>query len=412
MNRDGRRPNGGGVALDRTAWVDVSLDILEANAAVIVREIAPQRLGAVVKADGYGHGLEMAARAAVHGGAEWLCVAMMGEAIRLRTDGYHGPVFCLYPVPVGLLRDAARLGIDTPIASVEHARQVAAAVPGFPVAPKVHLEVDTGMTRGGLRPESALDALNVLRRADVEIVGLWTHLSAPEDQVTTATQVATFDDVAAAFSDVGIDVPLRHVAASGGMLVDGVGPYELCRVGLAYYGENPDAEVMTLPAGISPALAVVGRPVRVSEVPRGTSVGYGGTWTATRHSRIATVPVGYADGWSRASSPGTMALVQGQRSSVVGRVSSDSLTVDVTDTDSDGDDLVVLLGPQEGERITADEVADVRGTISWEVLQQLHARLPRLYRVGGEVIGVRAHMSTHVEMEDERYVGPYGTEDR
>ena len=161
------------------------------------------------------------------------------------------------------------------------------------------------------------------------------------------------------------------------------------RLGLALYGLHPGAG-RPLPPSVRPALSIRAHPVRIAEVPPGTAVGYAGTWIAERLSTIATLPIGYADGWSRSSSPGTSVLVEGQRAPVVGRVSSDSLTVDVTEIEGvEPDSEFTLLGSTDNDEITADDVADVRGTISWEVLQQLGARLTRVYVSGDLPVALR-----------------------
>jgi alanine racemase len=225
------------------------------------------------------------------------------------------------------------------------------------------------------------------------LAGTWTHLAAPEDPTTTASQLERFDAALSALSAAGFDPGMVHAAASGGLLAGAGKGHHLVRPGLVLYGVDPFVGD-PMPTGINPALAVRSHPVRLADVLAGTSVGYGGTWTASRDSRIATLPIGYADGWSRASSPGSTILVEGRSAPVVGRISSDSLTVDVTDvpgvtTESE----FTLLGQDGDQEISADEVAAVRGTISWEVLQQLGARLSRVYMSGSSPIALRPETS-------------------
>ncbi len=394
--------------IDRNAWVEVDLDQLTTNAATLSALARADELGGVVKADGYGHGLELAARAFVRGGARWLCVAMMGEARRLRTDGYEGPIFVLYPVPPHELSEARVQRIDVTVGRQHQVDDVVAESAGRQPALRVHLEVDTGMTRGGIAPDDAAGAAAALAAADgVELVGVWSHLAAPEEPAVASRQEAAFRAVLAGIAAEGIDVPVTHLAASGGLLSTALGTFALARVGLTLYGENPLPDT-PLPAGVAPALAVKAEPVRVAEVPAGTGVGYGGDWVAQRPSVIATLPLGYADGWARASSPGTGVLVRGRRAPVVGRVSSDATTVDVTDVEGVGpDDEFVLLGAQGDDRVTADEVAGVRRTISWEVLQQLGARLPRVYTSAGRPVAVRTTSSTTVSGASDDLTDPY-----
>lgn len=383
--------------LERSAWVEVDTDMLTSNAAALHALSAPAELGAVVKADGYGHGLEMAARCAVAGGAEWLCVANAAEATRLRTDGYEGRVFVLYPVPPAMVTAMARLRIDVTVGSTAGARSIAEHMAPDDPSLAVHLEVDTGMTRGGVAPDDSVDAARALvGMSTVVLAGVWTHLAAPEDPTTTDRQLTRFDAVLQNLDAAGIDAGAVHAAASGGLLATDVRRHTFVRPGLALYGIHPGAGD-PLPPTIAPALAVIAHPVRITEVPPGTAIGYAGTWTAKTVSTIATLPLGYADGWSRASSPGTSALVEGRRVPVVGRVSSDALTVDVTGIGGVGlDSEFTLLGHHGDEEITADAVASVRRTISWEVLQQLGARLARVYTSACVPIAVRRESTTTI----------------
>jgi alanine racemase len=383
--------------LERSAWVEVDTDVLTGNARAMHTYAHPAALGAVVKADGYGHGLEVAARCAVAGGAEWLCVANSAEAVRLRGDGYGGRIFVLYPVPVAIWPTMARLRVDVTIGTIDQARALVDRVaPEDPIL-AAHLEVDTGMTRGGVAPDAAVAAASALiAGSSVTLAGVWTHLAAPEDPEATASQLARFNRVLRLLEEAGIDAGAIHATASGGLLATETDDHTFVRPGLAYYGVHPGAGD-PLPAAVAPALSVKAHAVRIAEVPPGTAVGYAATWTASRASTIATLPIGYADGWSRASSPGTTVLVEGQRAPVVGRVSSDSLTVDVTGISGVGSDSeFTLLGSDGRTNIGADEIAVVRGTISWEVLQQLGARLARVYVSESTPIALRAESTTAI----------------
>lgn len=394
-------------ALERSAWVEVDVDALVANARGLFSLAQPAALGAVVKADGYGHGLEMAGRCAVAGGAAWLCVANAAEATRLRNDGYGGRIFVLYPVPPAVIPSMAHLDVDVTVGSRHGATAIADDVPAG-LSLSVHLEVDTGMTRGGVLPDDAVTAAVAISDGPTtRLAGVWTHLASPEHPAITAAQLDAFAAVLTRLDAAGIDPGAIHAAASGGLLAADTDAHTFVRPGLAYYGVHPDAGE-PLPPAVSPALSVKAHPVRIATVPAGTSVGYAGTWTAERTSAIATLPIGYADGWSRASSPGTSVLVGGGRAPVVGRVSSDALTVDVTDVGGvDTDVEFVLLGRVGSDAVSADDVATVRGTISWEVLQQLGARLSRVYVSGGEPVALRPESSIAVSIAEGASIPTY-----
>lgn len=395
-------------SLERSVWVEVDIDKLTTNALTLCSKVHPAVLGVVVKADGYGHGLEMAARCAVAGGAEWLCVADSAEAIRLRDDGYRGRVLVLYPVPAAMVEVLARLGIDVTVGSSDDARHIADHL--APEGPHlaVHLEIDTGLTRGGVAPDMALaTAMAIDADPSTNLTGVWTHFTAPEDSEITNEQLVRFRSVLTQLSEAGLDPDVIHSAASGGLLATDTREHGLVRPGLAYYGLHPGAGD-ALPHCIAPALSLRAHPVRLTQVPAGSAVGYAGTWVADRPSTIATLPVGYADGWSRSSSPGTAVLVAGRRAPVVGRVSSDSLTVDVTGIAGvEADSEFTLLGSDGADRITAEEIADVRGTISWEVLQQLGSRLTRVYVSNSSIVAIRPESTTRVIPADEAQLPAY-----
>ena len=393
-------------ALQRSTWVEVDLDALTANAEALASLAGPAALGPVVKADGYGHGLEVAARCAVAGGATWLCVADAAEALRLRVDGYDGRLLVLYPVPSAMVATMARHRVDVTIGSRVEAERIGDTAEGADL--DVHVEIDTGMTRGGVAPEDSVAAAIAITRGETRLAGTWTHLAAPEDPQRTSAQLALFDQVLEDLAKTGVDPGVVHASASGGLLASDTGRHDLVRPGLALYGVHPKAGG-PLPAGVRPALAVRAHPVRVAEISPGTEVGYAGTWRSSRRSTIVTLPIGYADGWSRASSPGSVVLVGGERAPIIGRISSDSLTVDVTGIDEVGGSAeFTLLGRDGDEEVTADDVAAARRTISWEVLQQLGSRLSRVYTVGGSPVAIRPESSLDLIIAPEARLPGYG----
>lgn len=377
-------------ALDRSAWVEVDTDALIANASALCTYAGGAALGAVVKADGYGHGLEMAARSAIVGGASWLCVANAGEAARLRNDGYEGRIFVLYPVPTSALDTMSQMGVDITVGSSSDVERIDQHLDTHTPALRVHVEVDTGMTRGGLDPVAAVGiAIGIAAGERVTLAGVWTHLAAPEDDGVTRGQLARLDNVLANLRAAGTDPGVVHASASGGLLSQPTSRHDLVRPGLAFYGVHPGAGD-PLPVGVRPALAVKAHAVRIARVQAGTSVGYAGTWTTSAPSTIATLPIGYADGWSRSSARGSWVLVAGRKAPLVGRVSSDAITVDVTGIEGvAADSEFVLLGTVGDREISADDIAAVRQTISWEVLQQLGSRLSRIYYSGGVPVAQR-----------------------
>jgi alanine racemase len=346
----------------------------------------------VVKADAYGHGAVPVARALEAAGANGFCVATLDEALQLRDGGIQAPILVLYPIPAQLATLAAANRVAVTASGRELLDALLAALRESPPPEplRVHVEVDTGLGRGGFLEAGVVDAVrDMLAAPGAKLVTMWTHFQAPEDPVNTGAQLERFAAAASRLAAEGLEVPRRHAAASGGLLLDEVASLEGVRPGLALYGLVPDElldpatpEPVAVAAKLRPVLSLHARPVRVLDLPAGWGISYGPTYVTSRPSRIATLPLGYGDGWSRALSNRASALVRGRRVPLVGNVAMDAVMADVTDVPGPpvgvGDEFV-LIGAQGDERITTAEVAAARGTNSWEVVTNLSARLPRVY---------------------------------
>lgn len=377
------------------AWAEIDLDALTHNLAVL-RRLAGQGVPVhpVVKGDAYGHGVVPVARALASAGADGFCVATFDEAINLRRARIDLPILVLWSIPAELAQQAAANGIsvtadDPGLLQLLLERLVADQVDP---ALGIHLEVETGLGRGGLPVEALLDAARTIEAAPrARLEGMWTHFQAPEDASRTAEQVRRFEAAADNLDAAGIILP-RHMAATGGLVIAGHLGLDAARPGLATYGLVPDELLRPLAPPLAdganelrPALSLHARPVRVLEIPAGWGISYGPTFTTRRPSRIATLPLGYGDGWARALSNRTSALVRGVRVPLVGNVAMDGVMADVTDVPGRPvtvDDEFVLIGSQGNDRITVPEVAAARDTNSWEVVTSLSARLPRVYDAG------------------------------
>lgn len=388
--------------LPRTAWLAIDLDALRDNLAA-VRDLAGPGVPVfpVVKADAYGHGAVPVARALEAAGADGFCVAAVDEGLALRAGGIRGPIRVLYPAPPGLAAVAARERIGVSVGSGQGLMTLLAETEstiepdGQPL--DLELELETGLGRGGVEPAevaSLARAIAAARRA--RLVGVWTHLQAPEDVPRTALQIARFQAAVDALRHAGLTVPERHVAASGGLLSD-VAALEGVRPGLAIYGLIPDEfPPGTLDAATEgrfrPVMSLHAQPVRVANLPVGHGIGYGPTFTTSRPSRIATLPLGYGDGYARQLSNRGEALVRGVRVPLVGNVAMDAIMIDVTDVPGPPvttDDAFVLLGRQGDEVISAADLARLRTTNTWEVISQMSRRLPRVYDAASAPVEVR-----------------------
>lgn len=368
--------------LPRPTWVEIDLEAIAHNVRRVCALIGPGvQLMAVLKADGYGHGAIKTARTALNNGVTWLGVACLSEALALREAGIEAPILVLGYAPPWQAREMVENGVTATVFDWEAAEALSRAASELGRRATVHVKVDTGMGRLGLLPTEAtafVQALQTLPGLAVE--GLFTHFATADsaDDSHARRQLACFHDLLADLERRGLRPPLIHAANSGATLRMAAARYDLVRVGIALYGLNPSADV-PCPPGFRPALAFKTQVAQVKTLPAGSPVSYGGTYRTARESRIAVIPVGYADGFRRAPRQWQEVLVRGRRAPVVGRVCMDQTMLDVTEIGGvrQGDE-VVLIGAQGDECITADEVAAWLGTISYEVVSEILARVPRV----------------------------------
>lgn len=364
----------------RPTRAEVDASAIEHNVRFIASAVAPAAVCAVVKADGYGHGAVTVARAALAAGAECLAVALVEEAHELRAAGVSAPVLLLSEPPPPAMRLARELDVMPTLyseAGIEAAAAAARSGDRWPV----HLKVDTGMHRVGASPEDVAERARLIARAgSLALDGFCTHL-ADSDAIKDSfvnTQLARFEAARAELALAGI-VPRRcHVANSGGALLHPASRYDMVRVGISLYGCPPAPEHTDIAARLRPVLRLVSQVRYVQTVGAGESVSYGRRWFASSDTRVATVPIGYADGVRRRLGlSGGEVLVRGRRAPIVGVVTMDQLMIAVPG-DVDVGDEVVLIGRQGGAHISADEIAERLGTISYEVLCDIGARVPRV----------------------------------
>lgn len=368
-----------GLGHGRATEVRVDLRAITHNARRLVA-IAGVPLMAVIKADAYGHGAEVVARAALDGGATALGVATLGEALRLRDAAIDAPILALgYTDPANAETLAAR-SITCSIFDAEVGAELGARARALGKDIVAHVKVDTGMGRLGAAPKDTLPLLRALAgMPGLQIEGIYTHFATADsaDETFTREQIAIFDGVLAEAEAAGLRPPIAHAANSAGTLRHPSARYDLVRCGIALYGLDPDSETPK-PEDFRPALSLVTRIAQIKTLPAGASVSYGRRWTAARPARIATLPVGYADGIRRAPA-WREALVGGRRAPIVGRICMDYCMLDVTDVPGiEGGDEVILFGRQGTEIITLEEVAGWLGTIPYEVACAITERVPHI----------------------------------
>jgi alanine racemase len=357
----------------RPTFVRVDLAAIRHNAALLTPEGV--RLMAVVKADAYGHGDVAVARAALEGGATWLGVALVEEGIGLRAAGIDAPILVLSEVPPGSEAEALEAGLTPTLYSAGGLERLAAAAPA---GTAVHVKVDTGMHRVGVfPPEAAPTFAGEVVRAGLRLEGLWTHFArSEEDEATTRDQLALFrrvvDDVKAA----GHVPDLLHAANSGATILHPDSHLDLVRPGIALLGIPPGPGVGAS-LGLRPALSWHSAVGFARRLPAGEALSYGHRYRLEQDANVATVPVGYADGYPRALSSSADVLIRGRRCRVAGSVTMDQLMVDCGDLPVASGDEVVLLGSQGDQTITAEELAGPAGTIAYEIVTRIGQRVPR-----------------------------------
>ncbi len=370
----------------RPAWIEVDLAALRANFAEIRRVVGLDcPITAVVKADAYGHGAVEVAKCLLAEGAACLAVATLGEALELKSElgaAVRAPIMLLSPVLDGL-QQAVRQQIILPVFSLAMAEEVNNVAAELGVCAPVQLVLDTGMGRIGLADTAAArdEALQIAALPNLRVVGVFSHFAAADeaDKTYTEQQLAVFNQFVTTLAAAGVDVPCKHIANSAALLEMPHTRQDMVRAGIVLYGYYPSDEVLREILHLTPVMSVKARLTWVKTVPAGTSVSYGRTFVTEKETKIATVPLGYADGWSRLNSNNGYVLVGGRRAPIIGRVCMDQFMLDVTGIDAKMGDEAVLLGTQGAEMIDADEMAARIGTISYEVLSSLLPRLPRIY---------------------------------
>ncbi|HID89646.1 MAG TPA: alanine racemase [Anaerolineae bacterium] len=367
---------------NRPTWVEIDLEAIAHNVRQIKEIVGPEvEILAVLKADAYGHGAITVARTALNNGASFCGVASLNEAIRLREAGIDAPILVLGYTPAWLAREALRYDITLTLYDPDLARAFSRAAIDLRRTARVHIKVDTGMGRLGLLPDQVVPFVEESRGLPgLDLEGIFTHFSVADepDLSYTRWQLSQFREVLRRLETIGVTFRYIHCANSAATLRLPESRFNMVRLGLAMYGLQPSPHV-PLPPGFRPALAWKTTIAQVKTLPPGSYVSYGNTYRTKGWETIAVIPVGYADGFRRAPTHWQTVLVRGQRAPIVGRVCMDQTMINVTHIPNVrvGDE-VVLIGRQGNDGITAEEVAEWLGTINYEVISEILARVPRV----------------------------------
>ena len=361
------------------AFVEVNLNAISNNIKLVKSKTQAQIL-AVVKADAYGHGLIPVAECAVDAGATWLGVALLEEAISLREAGIKVPIISWLTPPSSDFKQAIELDIDLAIPSLKHLEVIVAAGKALGKKPRVHIEVDTGMTRGGLLGEWP-EFLIAAKGADIEVVGFWSHFARADepDEIANQNQMLEFENRLAELIATGITPKYIHLANSAATLTNPNSHKNIVRLGIAMYGLSPDVNTLGSSQNLElePAMTLKAEIHLVKRVPAGSPVGYGGTQTTLRDTKLAIITIGYSDGIPRNASSAAGVFVAGRKAAIIGRVSMDQFVVDLgADSNAVAGEIVEVFG---ANGYSIDDWAAASGTINYEIVTRIAARVPRIY---------------------------------
>jgi alanine racemase len=362
-----------------STWVTVDLDAIKANIRYFLDRTKVQVM-AVVKANAYGHGAVPVARAALEAGATWCGVARVNEAQDLRQAGLDCPILILGYTPDARYKEMIDQRVSMTVWDLSQIEDISAVASQMNKDARLHLKVDTGMSRLGVNPKEVISLIQKISvYPNIHIEGLFTHFARADeaDSMPTDAQEELFHDLLAKLKEAGVHIPVVHAANSAASLTRPSSYFNCVRVGIAMYGLHPSLEC-PLPPFFRPALAWKSVLSQVKTLPPSRGISYGHEYTTLREERIGTVPVGYADGFRRV--PGNQVLVGGRKVPVVGRVTMDQIMVQLDSVpEASVGDEVVIIGRQGDESITAENIAARWGTINYEVTSRIAHRVPRIY---------------------------------
>ncbi len=375
-------------------WAEIDLDAIAHNVGAYKRHVGPKvEIMAVVKANAYGHGVLPVARAALLAGATRLAVHRAIEGVELRQGGIDAPILVMGYTPPSGAEMVLSWRLTPSLMTSEFTQALSVRAGALGVTVPVHVKVDTGMSRYGLMPSEVSDFLQAIQKLPgLYLEGLFTHFATADwaDLTHTRNQLGVFTQVIQAARSAGVEFPVIHAANSAATMRLPEAHFNAVRPGIGLYGLDPSSDWPPV-FELRPALALKSLVSRVRQLPAGSGVSYGRTFITQKPTLAALVPVGYGDGYHRILSNRGSVLIRGGRAPILGRVCMDQFVVDVSHIPGvQQDDEVVIVGSQGDERIRAEEVAELAGTINYEVTTSLLPRVARVYTRGREIVEVKA----------------------
>lgn len=383
--------------LVRPVWAEIDLDNIAFNMKNIKKLVKDKEVIAVIKADAYGHGAVEVAKVLSENGASRFAVAIITEAIELREHGIKLPIMILGYTPIEYAEDLIKYDIEQTVYNLEYAKQLSDIALKMGKKAKIHIALDTGMGRIGFMPydNSLEEVLKISALDRIEIVGIFTHFSTAdeEDKEYTKYQFDKIQNFIKKLSDKGVNIPLKHVSNSGAIIDLPETYLDAVRAGIILYGYYPSDEVKKKNLSIKPALTLKTKVAHIKKMEKDMYVSYGRTFKTERDSIIATLPIGYADGYSRLLSGKAKVIINGKFANVVGRICMDQCMIDVTDIgEVKVGDEVILLGEENELKFNADDMANLIGTINYDVLCMIKHRVPRVYKKNNEIIEIKNYL--------------------
>lgn len=365
-------------------FLEINLENLSQNIRNLKGLLKPEtKFMAVVKSNAYGHGLVDVSKAASSSGADWFGVINVAEGMQLRQAGIAKPVLVLAAVNLQEARQAANQGISIPIISLNQAREIAEI--GFDKPLKVHLKVDTGLNRLGMEKGEVIEAAKILSsNQNIVLEGVYSHLAAVEENnfEFTSLQITEFEIAIKLLTNAGFDHLIKHIAATSAVIILPDSGFDMVRCGIGIYGLWPSEEIKATfnrPDFLRPVLTYMTELVQVKEIKIGEKIGYGCSFEAKEDMEIGILPIGYYEGLDRGLSNIGEVLVKSKRCPIVGRVAMNMCVVDITGIDAEVGDRVTIIGCDDSEEITADEIAKKINTINYEVVTRIPEHIEREY---------------------------------
>lgn len=381
----------------RPVWAEIDLDALEYNVKNIKKLIKDKDMIAVVKADAYGHGALDIIPTLIKSGVNRLAVAVITEAIEFRKNNINMPIMILGNTDVECLEELINYDIEQTVFSYEYAKELSKVAEKLGKIAKIHIALDTGMGRIGFlqNNQSINEVLKICKLSNVDVIGIFTHFSTSDekDKEYSIYQFEQFKYFVNQLEKRGVKIPIKHCSNSGAIMDLPETYLDSVRAGIILYGYYPSNEVKKEVLNLKPVLSLKAKISNVKELDKDMYVSYGRTYKTVNKTKIATIPIGYADGYSRLLSGKGKVIVNGKLASVVGRVCMDQCMIDVTECgEVKVSDEVILLGSFEENKFDADNFAEIIGTINYEILCMIKERVPRVYVKNHEIVNVRNYI--------------------